>query len=70
MAQNSTIPIAKREAMGIRGRHGYDVWEAFVSWEEDKQRDFLSRRGVPESRLSETLSELIEVLHAENIRQD
>lgn len=61
--------IAQREARGLRGRKGADVWEAFVNLPRDKKHAYLIRQGVPEHRLTETLAELYSILWDENIRQ-
>lgn len=63
------LPISLREARGLRGRHGVDVWEWFVNTGPDVRRNFLIKRGVPESRLTATLADLLVLLWDEDIRQ-
>lgn len=61
--------IAKREALGLRGRKGADIWEAFVNLPRDKKHAYLIQQGVPETRVTETLTELYSILYDEGIRQ-
>ena len=63
------LTTSQREARGLRGRKGVDVWEQFVNLPRDKKRAYLIRQGVPENRLSETLAEPYAILWDENIRQ-
>lgn len=64
-----TPTIAQREARGLRGRKGVDIWEVFVNLPRDKKRAYLIRQGVPETRVTETLTELYAILYDEGIRQ-
>lgn len=61
------MELAKREAMELRGRFGVDVWEQYVNLSGGKQYDFLTRQGVPESRILMTHPPLNKILITENI---
>lgn len=65
-----SLTISQREARGLRGRKGVDIWEAFVNLPRDKKHAYLAKQGVPEHRLAETLAELYSILWDENIKQD
>lgn len=66
---SDTDNISVREARGLRGRYGCDFWEKFVNQSRDIKRDFLAKVGVPESRMTATLAELMSLLYDEDIRQ-
>ena len=62
------LNLAKREALGLRGRFGCDAWQVY----QDKlptadKRAFLVRHGVPADRVELTMMELGVVLREEGI---
>lgn len=40
-----TLTTSQREARGLRGRKGVDVWEAFVNLPRDKKRTYARKTG-------------------------
>lgn len=63
------MELPRKEALGLRGRKGTDFWEAFINLPRDKKHAYLIRQGVPETRVTKTLSELYSILYDEGIRQ-
>lgn len=62
-----TADIIEREARGIRGRYGVDVWERWLAAPNTKQYEFLARYGIREERILPTKQRLVELLAAEGI---
>ena len=63
------MTIEKREALGLRGRFGCDVWQNYVDAPRDTQIRFLTRQGVPEARMTQVRAELYAILYDEGIWQ-
>lgn len=62
------FPIERREAMGLRGRCGVDVWERYLQLTPERQTAYLTRVGVPDTRLPDTHRELLALLADEGIQ--
>lgn len=69
MPTNTETPrqLAHREAQGLRGRFGADVWQRYQNASGGEQHDFLKRQGVPESRYFMTHHALNSLLLDEGI---
>ena len=63
------MDIFEREAIGIRGRFGVDVWEKWLSFQHS-QEDFLRNYGVREDRIDGTVLALKRLLKEEGIMAD
>ena len=63
------MDIFDREAVGIRGRFGVDVWEKWLSFQHS-QEDFLRNYGVREERIDGTVLALKRLLEDEGIVAD
>lgn len=61
------MELSRKEALGLRGRFGVDVWEQYVNLPGGKQHDFLIRQGVPEARIISTHYQLNKILLSEGI---
>lgn len=59
--------LARKEAQGLRGRFGADVWQRYQNASGGEQYDFLKHHGVPESRYFMTYHALNTILLAEGI---
>lgn len=59
--------IITREARGIRGRYGVDVWERWLVAPNSSQYKFLANYGVQEDRILPTMKKLKTLLAAEGI---
>lgn len=62
-----TQDIITREARGIRGRYGVDVWERWLAAPNSSQYTFLENYGVQEDRILPTMKKLKVLLADEGI---
>lgn len=61
------MSITYKEALGIRGRFGADVWEQWKQLPADKQTRFVRNYGVQEERVQGTVEHLHTILEKEGI---
>ena len=54
-----------REARGVRGRFGTDVWEQWLNAPESSRNAFLIDYGVPLERVFEVAARIEQILHDE-----
>lgn len=57
--------LVTREAIGLRGRAGWDVWLKFLLASADSQERFLIRHGVPADRIDGVRDELVRIVKKE-----
>lgn len=57
--------FAARQARGIRGRFGTDIWGTWASATAERQEVFLRKYGIPQEQLNDTREAVIDLLRHE-----